>query len=128
MNPIINLLNCFKVKIVKKNIYLNLGKKNGLPQKRHQIAACCVVVDGFSLLHLRHFGNNRFLFSGDFSLKMFLYPLNIFSGYFYLTYFPILVKLSTTKIINTPKKEYKITSSATLPVFSSCCSSNKLIM
>jgi hypothetical protein len=46
----------------------------------------------------------------------------------YLVYRVTRANPSTTKIIKTPKKEYNITSSVTLLVRSSRCSSNKLII
>jgi hypothetical protein len=46
----------------------------------------------------------------------------------YLTYFPALTNESTTNITNTPKKQYRINSSVTLPVFSSCWSSSICMM
>lgn len=49
-------------------------------------------------------------------------------GFDYRTYFPALAKESTTKMTKTPKKQYKMSSSVTFPVFSSCCSSSILII
>ncbi len=46
----------------------------------------------------------------------------------YRTYFPALAKESTTNMTKTPKKQYKMSSSVTFPVFSSCCSSSILII
>jgi hypothetical protein len=48
--------------------------------------------------------------------------------WFYLVYFPTRAKESTINMINIPKNEYNITSSVTLFVLSSCCSSNRCII